>query len=218
MKISDLLRQKLLWPCSVSHGYIVQNFHTTYFDFITCNSNICIQKWLVQNNNGLCYFLCERKCICAVIFLTSSQSHWATQAEKVELAVWFIHGDFCTVSRTNKPAARHTANKNIRLMQGLWGCTQWRSWLRHSATSLKVTGSIPDGVIGIFHSHNSSDRTMAVGLTQPLTEISTRNISGGVKAASAYGWQPYRLPWNLGASTPWNPQALSRPVMGLLYL
>jgi hypothetical protein len=27
-----------------------------------------------------------------------------------------------------------------------------------------------------------------------------------------------RLYWNLGASTYWNPQALSRPVMGLLYL
>jgi len=27
-----------------------------------------------------------------------------------------------------------------------------------------------------------------------------------------------QLPWNLGASTPWNPQGLYRPVMGLLYL
>jgi len=27
-----------------------------------------------------------------------------------------------------------------------------------------------------------------------------------------------RLSWNLGASTSWNPQSLSRPVMGLLYL
>ena len=27
-----------------------------------------------------------------------------------------------------------------------------------------------------------------------------------------------RLSWNLGASTPWNPQGLSRPVMGLLYV
>jgi hypothetical protein len=26
-----------------------------------------------------------------------------------------------------------------------------------------------------------------------------------------------RLSWNLGASTSWNPQGLSRPVMGLLY-
>jgi len=43
----------------------------------------------------------------------------------------------------------------------------------------KVAGSIPDGVIGIFHSHNPSGRTVALGLTQPLTEISTRNISWG---------------------------------------
>ena len=35
----------------------------------------------------------------------------------------------------------------------VWG-TRWRSWLRHYATSLKVAGSIPDGVIGIFHWYN----------------------------------------------------------------
>jgi hypothetical protein len=34
---------------------------------------------------------------------------------------------------------------------------------------------------------------MALGLTQRLTEMSTRNISWGVKAASAYGWQPYHI-------------------------
>ena len=55
--------------------------------------------------------------------------------------------------------------------------TLWRSWLRHCDTSWKVAGSISDGVIGIFHWHNPSDRTMALGLTQPLTEMSTRNIS-----------------------------------------
>ena len=31
------------------------------------------------------------------------------------------------------------------------GGTRWRSWWRHCATSRKVTSSIPDGVIGIFH-------------------------------------------------------------------
>jgi hypothetical protein len=30
-------------------------------------------------------------------------------------------------------------------------------------------GSIPDGVIGSFRWHNPSGRTMALGLTQPLT-------------------------------------------------
>jgi len=34
---------------------------------------------------------------------------------------------------------------------------------------------------------------MALGTTQHLKEISTRNISWGVKAACAYGWQPYHL-------------------------
>jgi hypothetical protein len=53
--------------------------------------------------------------------------------------------------------------------------TRWRSWLRHCATSRKVVGSIPDGVIGIFHWHYPSGRTMALRLTQPLTETSTRN-------------------------------------------
>ena len=31
-----------------------------------------------------------------------------------------------------------------------WG-TRWRRWFRHCATSRKVAGSIPDGVIRIFH-------------------------------------------------------------------
>ena len=50
-------------------------------------------------------------------------------------------------------------------------------WLRCCATNLKVAGSIPAGVIGIFHWH--SNRTMALGSTQPLTEMSTRYISWG---------------------------------------
>ena len=49
-----------------------------------------------------------------------------------------------------------------------WG-TRWRSWLRHCATSQKVAGSIPDGVMGIFHWYNPSGRTMALESTQPLT-------------------------------------------------
>jgi hypothetical protein len=43
--------------------------------------------------------------------------------------------------------------------------------------------SIPDGVTGIYHRHNPSGCNMALGLAQPLTEMSTRNISWGVKAA-----------------------------------
>jgi len=52
------------------------------------------------------------------------------------------------------------------------------------ATNWKIVGLIPVGVIGIFHCHLAG-RAMALGLTQPLTEMSTRNISWGVKAAGA---------------------------------
>ena len=41
------------------------------------------------------------------------------------------------------------------------------------------TGSIPDGVIGIFHQHNHSGRTVILGSTQRLKEMSTRNITWG---------------------------------------
>ena len=47
------------------------------------------------------------------------------------------------------------------------------------ATSRKVAGSIPGGVIVIFHRHNPSCRTMALGSTQPLIEMNTTNISWG---------------------------------------
>ena len=71
---------------------------------------------------------------------------------------------------------------------------RWRSWLRRCATSQKVAGSIPYGFTVIFHWSNSFDRTMAIGLTQLLKEISTTNISWWVKAAGGYGWHPYHFP------------------------
>jgi len=55
----------------------------------------------------------------------------------------------------------------------------------HCATTRKVAGSIPDGVIGIIRRHNPSGRNMALGSTQALTEMSTRYTSWGVKAVGA---------------------------------
>jgi hypothetical protein len=60
------------------------------------------------------------------------------------------------------------------------------SWLRgmlsygrgHYATSRKVEGSSPDEV-EFFNLPNPSSRTMALGSTQSLTEISIRNLPGG---------------------------------------
>jgi hypothetical protein len=62
---------------------------------------------------------------------------------------------------------------------------------------------------------------MALGLTQPLTEISTKNISWGqrrpVRKADNLTNLVCRLSWNLGASTSGNHLGLSRLLMWLLY-
>jgi hypothetical protein len=52
------------------------------------------------------------------------------------------------------------------------------SFFLSNATSRKVSGSIPDEVIGFFNWPNHSSRTMGVGSTQLLTEMSTRNLPG----------------------------------------
>jgi hypothetical protein len=57
------------------------------------------------------------------------------------------------------------------------GGSQWCSWLRHCVIGQKVVGSIPHGVIWINHQHNPSSHSMSLGSTQPLTEMSTRDIS-----------------------------------------
>jgi hypothetical protein len=49
----------------------------------------------------------------------------------------------------------------------------------HYATSRKVVGSMSDEVIEIFNLPNFSSRTMALGSTQLLIEMSTRNLPGG---------------------------------------
>jgi hypothetical protein len=54
------------------------------------------------------------------------------------------------------------------------------SWARVKVKGLwKVKGLIPDEVIGFFNWPNPSSLTMAMESTQPLTEMSTRNLSGG---------------------------------------
>jgi hypothetical protein len=60
----------------------------------------------------------------------------------------------------------------MRLFVNKRGPLMVAEWLRYCATNRKVAGSIQDAAIGIFHWHNPSDRTMALGSTQPLTEMS----------------------------------------------
>jgi hypothetical protein len=58
------------------------------------------------------------------------------------------------------------------------------SWLRHCATNRKVAGSIPDGVMEFFFDILPPTQ-WPWGCLGLLTEMSTRNISWGVKAVGA---------------------------------
>jgi len=49
----------------------------------------------------------------------------------------------------------------------------------HLFEALCYKGSIPEGILGIFHPHNPSGLTVSLGSTQPLTEISTMDIPWG---------------------------------------
>ena len=79
---------------------------------------------------------------------------------------------------------------------------RWRRWLRHCTTSLKVAGSIPDDATGIFQWYDPSGCTVALGLTEPLTEMSTRNVLWLVRRADNLTTFKCRLSWNLGAPGP----------------
>jgi len=100
--------------------------------------------------NAYLYCVCLCSCILQTIIIT-------TNMYQMHIGLYFIYN----------------------VVNGKGKGTRWCSWLRHWATSRKVAGSIPDGVFGIFHWHNPSGRTMALGMTQPLTEMSTRSISWG---------------------------------------
>jgi hypothetical protein len=70
---------------------------------------------------------------------------------------------------------------------------------------------VPDEV-DFFNLPNPSSRTMALGSTQPLTELSTRNLPGG-KSGRRLGLTSLppsmsRMSENVGVSTSRNPKGL----------
>jgi hypothetical protein len=67
---------------------------------------------------------------------------------------------------------KHSINHYFELLLiNVW------DWLRFCATNQKVADSIPDGFMEFFIDINPSDHTVALGSTQPLTEMSTESIS-----------------------------------------
>jgi hypothetical protein len=71
------------------------------------------------------------------------------------------------------------ANVSSEFLKTVTMGTLFHSSLRHYAIDRKVAGLILDEVIGFFNLPNPSSRTMALGSSQSLTEMSTRNLPGG---------------------------------------
>jgi hypothetical protein len=71
----------------------------------------------------------------------------------------------------------------ISIIYKLQGGTRYGNWLTQCPTSRKVVGSIPNKVIGHFNLRTCSSRTLSLGSTQPLTEMNTRNLPVGSRAA-----------------------------------
>jgi hypothetical protein len=95
----------------------------------------------------------------------------------------------------------------------------WRIWLRQCATNLKVVGSIPDGVTGIFHCRNPSGYGSGVDSASNRNEYQECFLEGKGGRCLKLTTLPasYR---SLGHSTSWNIQGLynNRPIQGLFYL
>jgi len=96
---------------------------------------------------------------------------------------WLVRGPSRFIS-TAFVVIRPTAAHADRRRRPKWVPTAWGF---SCATNRQVAGSIRDGVIEIFHWHNPSGRTMALGLTQPLTEMRTRSISWRGKGGRCLG-------------------------------
>jgi hypothetical protein len=63
-----------------------------------------------------------------------------------------------------------------------WNMTEFSPvevFLYFVATSRNIMDSIHDEAIGLFNLPNPFSRTIALVSTQPLTEMSTRNLPGG---------------------------------------
>jgi hypothetical protein len=76
--------------------------------------------------------------------------------------------------KAGSPRKRHSTIKMALKHMGFE-----ETWLKHYATSRKVAGSSPNEVDFFFSWPNHSSHAMALGTTQPLTEMSTRNLPGG---------------------------------------
>jgi hypothetical protein len=110
----------------------------------------------VSNTAGVRLSVSCKCCVCYQVEV--SASGWLLVQRRptdcgvsaiVKPRYWGGPGPLGDAAPWGKKLPFNTTNTKFHHAQ-YWG-TRWHSWLRYYATSRKVAGSIPDGVVGIFH-------------------------------------------------------------------
>ena len=138
-------------------------------DEVCFNAEYCAISCLRSRNGVLPCSNVQHRCHVrhTQLYCTDEVVCWLYQTIS---SVMLLNNRHCTCSSNKSVVVDCTlkvANTRRYLQYNAFIYLYW-----HRATSRKVADSIV-----ISQSHNPSGRTMALGLTQPLTEMSTRNIS-----------------------------------------
>jgi hypothetical protein len=117
-----------------------------------------------------------------------TNKHYINWSEKIWSVCINIPGETVTFHFVNSCRLSQWSRKVPPLAVPSRYCYIWGHAMAQLVGALRYK---PEGCR--FDWRNLSGRTMDLESTQPLTEMSTTNISLGVKAAGAYGWQPDHL-------------------------
>jgi hypothetical protein len=147
-----------------------------------------------------------------------TQSRGTTSHSRTEIITVTVHLFTCKNSRTAERISRNLIEESCKKVWG-YAVAQLVEALSYKPEG---RGFYSRWSQGIFQWLNPSGRIVALGSTQPLAEMSTRNPSWGqrrpVRTADNLATFMCRLSRNSGSSTSWNPKGVSRPVAGKLYL
>jgi hypothetical protein len=129
-------------------------------------------------NSCLCRMSCHVACVHHSPSFEASGNPTVSNGDPVELNVqWTQRGSNCLFKNLSSRRMPSGMRRYVDLMRT--DVSEERIAYYVLCYKWEGRGSIPDEVFGFFNWFNPSSRTIALGSTQPLTEMSTSNFPGG---------------------------------------